>query len=106
MSRITWVFVCLVACLALSSVKADTTPGSLGPIDVYLIGGQSNATGQGYMSNLPKDFVINTDVLLFNSGPPHLDSGAAPLTWVPLRQASESPIALGLNSDLEIESRN
>jgi lysophospholipase L1-like esterase len=95
MSRITWVFVCLVACLALSSVKADTTPGSLGPIDVYLIGGQSNATGQGYMSNLPKDFVINTDVLLFNSGPPHLDSGAAPLTWVPLRQASESPDRFG-----------
>jgi hypothetical protein len=65
------------------------------PIDVYLIGGQSNATGQGYLANLPKDVVPDTRVLLFNSGKPHLDSGAEPNTWVPLRQASESPDRFG-----------
>ena len=60
-------------------------------IDVYLIGGQSNATGQGYVKNLPKDFVIDTSVLLFHSGAPHLNSGSKPYSWIPLRQASESP---------------
>ncbi len=64
-------------------------------IDVYLIGGQSNATGQGYMKNLPEGFKIDTRVLLYNSGRPHLNSGAEPNTWVPLRQASESPDRFG-----------
>jgi lysophospholipase L1-like esterase len=70
-------------------------PGSRGQIDVYLIAGQSNATGQGYLKNLPRDFKIDTSVLLFNSGRPHLNSGASPLTWRPLRQASESPDRFG-----------
>lgn len=74
----------------------DAAPArSRGEIDVYLIGGQSNATGQGYLKNLPKDFKIDTSVLLFNSGRPHLNSGAEPLAWVPLRQASESPDRFG-----------
>jgi hypothetical protein len=34
-------------------------------------------------------------VLLFNSGRPHLNSGAEPFTWIPLRQASESPDRFG-----------
>jgi hypothetical protein len=84
-----------VTLLAITCLRAEPPAGSAGPIDVYLIGGQSNATGQGYMSNLPNDFTINLNVLLFNSGSPHLDSGAAPLTWVPLRQASESPDRFG-----------
>jgi hypothetical protein len=73
----------------------DTSLHPSGPIDVYLIGGQSNATGQGYLDKLPQSFSINTNVLLFNSGSPHLNSGAAPMTWVPLRQASESPDRFG-----------
>lgn len=64
-------------------------------IDVYLIGGQSNATGQGYIQNLPKDFLIDTSVLIFHSGKPHLDSGSEPYTWLCLRQASESPDRFG-----------
>jgi lysophospholipase L1-like esterase len=77
-------------------VAADVSgPQAGGPIDVYLIGGQSNATGQGYMKNLPPDFKIDTQVLLFHSGKPHLDSGAAALTWIALRQASESPDRFG-----------
>jgi hypothetical protein len=65
------------------------------PIDVFLIGGQSNATGQGYMANLPRSFKADTNVLLFHSGIPHLDSGADPLKWLPLHQASESPDRFG-----------
>jgi hypothetical protein len=79
-----------------SAPPVDPAPaGSRGLIDVYLIGGQSNATGQGYLKNLPKDFKIDTTVLLFNSGRPHLNSGVEPLKWVPLRQASESPDRFG-----------
>jgi hypothetical protein len=36
-------------------------------IDVYLIGGQSNATGQGYMKNIPPDFEIDKSVKFFYS---------------------------------------
>lgn len=64
-------------------------------IDVYLLGGQSNATGQGYLKNLPENFQIDTSVLIFHSGTPHLNSGAQPYTWHPLRQASESPDRFG-----------
>lgn len=65
------------------------------PIDVFLIAGQSNATGQGYMANLPDGFTLNPKVLLFHSGKPHLDSGREPNTWLPLHQASESPDRFG-----------
>ena len=65
------------------------------PIDVYLIGGQSNATGQGYLANLPEGVIPNPRVMLFHSGKPHLNSGGEPLTWLPLRQASESPDRFG-----------
>jgi hypothetical protein len=65
------------------------------PIDVYLIAGQSNATGQGYMANLPDGFTPNPKVLLFHSGKPHMDSGTEPNTWLPLHQASESPDRFG-----------
>ncbi len=86
--------------VALAQTTAPATrpaalPGSAGPIDVYLIGGQSNATGQGYMANLPAGVVPDQRVLLFNSGRPHLNSGAEPFTWIPLRQASESPDRFG-----------
>ncbi len=64
------------------------------PIDVYLIGGQSNATGQGYMKNLPKGFQVAGQVMIFHSGG-HLNSGAEPNKWLPLRQASESPDRFG-----------
>ncbi len=81
--------------LLAAAVAAADNAAAPQPIDVYLIGGQSNATGQGYLKNLPPDFKIDTRVQLFNSGRPHLNSGAAPLTWVPLRQASETPDRFG-----------
>jgi len=65
------------------------------PIDVFLVAGQSNATGQGYLYNLPKGYKIDTAVLLFHSGKPHLNCGAVSNTWAPLHQASESPDRFG-----------
>jgi hypothetical protein len=62
-------------------------------VDVYLIAGQSNATGQGYTKNLPASFVVAAKVQLFHSA--EIVSGAAALTWIPLRHASEAPDAAG-----------
>jgi len=65
------------------------------PVEVYLIGGQSNATGQGYLVNMRDSMRTDTSVLIFHSGRPHLNSGLRPLTWLPLHQASESPDRFG-----------
>lgn len=63
-------------------------------IDVYLIGGQSNATGQGYMKNIPSDFHIDESVLFFYSK--KLGAGGNPMEWGPLCQASETPDKFGV----------
>mgnify|MGYP001826136019 CR=1 FL=1 len=68
--------------------------GQKKPIDVYLIGGQSNATGQGYMVNIPEDFLIDTTVLFFYSD--GLGGGGVPMQWGPLCQASETPDKFGV----------
>ena len=65
------------------------------PIEVYLIAGQSNATGQGYLVNMSDTMQADQRVLIFNSGKPHLNSGLAPFIWAPLHQASESPDRFG-----------
>ncbi len=73
---------------------AATEPANA--IDVYLIGGQSNATGQGYMRNLPPGFVINTRVMLYYSDADRgLRSDVPANTWGPLHQASEDPSRFG-----------
>lgn len=64
------------------------------PIDVYLIGGQSNATGQGYMVNIPGDFTIDTAVMFFYSE--GLGGGGTSMQWGPLCQASERPEKFGV----------
>jgi hypothetical protein len=64
------------------------------PIDVYLIGGQSNATGQGYMVNIPGDFALDTAVLFFYSE--GLGGGGVSMQWGPLCQASETPDKFGV----------
>jgi hypothetical protein len=91
MSRFVFLFLSL-AC-ASAGLASGAEAGK--PVDVFLIGGQSNATGQGYLANLPKGVTPDARVMLFNSGKPHLDSGAPPFTWGPLRQASESPDRFG-----------
>ena len=82
----------VIAVASVAVARASAEPAK--PIDVYLIGGQSNATGQGYLANLPSDFKPDQRVLLYHSGG-HLKSGAEPNTWIPLRQASESPDRFG-----------
>ena len=64
------------------------------PVDVYLIGGQSNATGQGYMINIPEDFTIDTTVMFFYSD--GLGGGGVSMQWGPLCQASETPDKFGV----------
>jgi len=56
-------------------------------LDVYLIGGQSNATGQGYSENIPPSFVIDTRVRLYHSS--GIVSSGAANSWITLRAASE-----------------
>jgi hypothetical protein len=63
-------------------------------IDVYLIGGQSNATGQGYMKNIPPDFEIDKSVKFFYSQ--YLGGGGTAMEWGPLCQASETPDKFGV----------
>jgi len=70
-------------------------------IDVYLIGGQSNATGQGYMANIPIDFKINESPLFYYSN--KLGGGGKALHWGPLCQASETPDKFGVELSLGTE---
>lgn len=70
-------------------------------VDVVLIGGQSNATGQGIVANLPRQFVADTSVWIFHS--PYLKSGKAPFRWLPLCGASESPDRFGAELSLGTE---
>jgi len=63
-------------------------------VDVYLIGGQSNATGQGYMKNIPADFELDTSVQFFYSQ--YLGGGGLPMQWGALCQASETPDKFGV----------
>ncbi|NOR75897.1 MAG: hypothetical protein GQ525_12135 [Draconibacterium sp.] len=67
-------------------------------IDVYLIGGQSNATGQGYMVNIPSDFKIDKSVHFFYSE--YLGGGGDPLVWGSLCQASETVDRFGVELSL------
>ncbi len=70
-------------------------------IDVYLIGGQSNATGQGYLVNMPGDFKTDTTVLFYYSK--FLKGGGASETWQPLCHASSKPHKFGVELSLGTE---
>lgn len=59
-------------------------------IDVYLIGGQSNATGQAYVRNIPASFKVDTTVRIYYSR--FLNQGEGSEQWSPLCQASETKI--------------
>ncbi len=71
-------------------------PGSKGPIEVYLIGGQSNATGQGYVKNFPPGFKPDERVLLFHSGGRSLHGALPSNVWHVLAPASEDPSRFGM----------
>ena len=50
-------------------------------IDVYLIGGQSNATGQAYVRNIPASFKVDTTVRIYYSR--FLNQGEGSEQWSP-----------------------
>lgn len=70
-------------------------------INVYLIGGRSNATGQGYLVNMPNNFEIDTTVLIYYSH--FLRGGGIAETWQPLCHASEKPDKFGVELSLGTE---
>ena len=67
-------------------------------VDVVLIGGQSNATGQGYVKNLPVSFQIDTAVMLYYSK--YLNQGKGGEQWRTLCQASETWDKFGVELSL------
>ncbi len=67
-------------------------------VNVILIGGQSNTTGQGRVSNLPASFKANPKVRIFYSR--YLNSGKGGEVWKPLCPASESPDRFGVELSL------
>ncbi|WP_299230658.1 sialate O-acetylesterase [uncultured Bacteroides sp.] len=67
-------------------------------VDVVLIGGQSNATGQGYMRNIPSSFKIDTDVMFYYSK--FLNQGNGGGVWRELCQASETMDKFGVELSL------
>lgn len=66
--------------------------------DVILIGGQSNATGQGRVANLPVSFIPDKEVLIFYSQ--YLNCGGDAMCWQPLCPASESKDRFGVELSL------
>jgi hypothetical protein len=100
----------------LDKSKTDTLPSSTKNIDIYLIGGQSNATGQGYIPNIdsakivalttefPRPFKVDQRVQLFYFKGWYspswgsffgLNNGQPELTWMPLMHCSEDVIRFG-----------
>ena len=67
-------------------------------VDVYLIGGQSNATGQGYMRNIPCSFKIDTSVMFYYSQ--YLNEGKGGQVWKPLCQGAETSDRFGVELSL------
>ena len=67
-------------------------------IDVYLIGGQSNATGQAYVRNIPASFKVDTTVRIYYSR--FLNQGEGSEQWSPLCQASETKNKFGIELSL------
>lgn len=67
-------------------------------VDVFLIGGQSNATGQGYVRNIPRSFEVDTTVMFYYSR--YLNGGKGGDCWRPLCQASESEDKFGVELSL------
>lgn len=92
--KVSLAFLLLLSCIPILS--AQSLPSSL--IDVYLIGGQSNATGQGYVRNIPKSFEVDTTVLFYYSR--YLNGGKGGDCWRPLCQASESEDKFGVELSL------
>ena len=80
----------LIQLLSLSVVlSAPFTPANGSNVDVFLLGGQSNAAGRGVISELPDSSVLyNTGIMLYHSA--SMNSGQPARQWTTLRPASNS----------------
>lgn len=67
-------------------------------IDIYIIGGQSNATGQAIMRNIPQSFKKDSTVNIFYSR--YLNRGKGGECWQNLCQASDSEDKFGVELSL------
>lgn len=67
-------------------------------VDVVLIGGQSNATGQAYVVNIPNQFKVDGNVLMYYSH--FLKNGVGAERWQPLCPASEDDKKFGVELSL------
>lgn len=89
MKRISVITLLLLACGIMQAQK---------PVDIYLIGGQSNSTGQGRVSNLPQSFIVDKSVMLFYSK--YTNQGEGSMQWQPLCPAAESKDRFGMELSL------
>lgn len=80
------------------SVWAVVLSLSAQEVDVFLIGGQSNATGQGYVRNIPATFKVDTTVRFYYSR--FLNQGEGGGQWTALCQASETKDKFGVELSL------
>ena len=80
------------------SVWAVALSLSAQEVDVFLIGGQSNATGQGYVRNIPATFKVDTTVWFYYSR--FLNQGEGGGQWTALCQASETKDKFGVELSL------
>jgi len=80
------------------SVWAVVLSLSAQEVDVFLIGGQSNATGQGYVRNIPATFKVDTTVRFYYSC--FLNQGEGGGQWTALCQASETKDKFGVELSL------
>ncbi|MBS7341991.1 MAG: hypothetical protein KIH02_02490 [Parabacteroides sp.] len=67
-------------------------------IDVFLIGGQSNAVGIGIINNIPESFRVDTTVLFYHSK--YLNGGSGSECWKILSPASVKPEWFGVELSL------
>lgn len=96
----------LLAILSLSILQLHAEK----KIDVFLIGGQSNATGQGLVRNIPHSFKVDKSVLFYFSK--YLKGSNEAETWGELCSASETKekfgpeLALGTSLKRYFPNRN
>lgn len=67
-------------------------------VDVYLLGGQSNMTGQGLVFNLPAGFLIDKEVMIYYSR--FTNQGEGSMQWNPLCPAAERKVRFGVELTL------
>ena len=77
----------LIQLLSLSILLTPLTQANGVDVDVFLLGGQSNAGGVGVISDPPDSSVLyNTEIMLYHSA--SMNSGQPARQWTTLRPAS------------------